>query len=334
MKGIQVIGTQRSGSNLLRVMLNQLPAICAPHPPHILDTFMPYLNRYGDLHNSARFTELIEDVCQLIESNPVPWVGIQLDRNIIKARCRVNSLTEIFKVIYELKAEKFGKQFWCCKSMANFKYFNELELSDITPFYIHIVRDGRDVAASFKKAPIGEKHVYHLARQWKKDQQASKRILSKVGPRRGLRIHYEQLIQSPGETVAKVCHWLNIDFQDSVLQYYQSKESMLAALSGDMWANLQKPILSDNYGKFSRELDPDEIAIFEAISGQDLQEYGYQLTDRDNLKRNLTAAEVAGFDAANALLKSEAIRRLHPDDLKKRLPQQKLKAKIAGRSAF
>ncbi|MDN5215192.1 sulfotransferase [Fulvivirgaceae bacterium BMA12] len=334
MKGIQIIGTQRSGSNLLRVMLNQLPAICAPHPPHILDTFMPYLKQYGSLHDPFQFMELIDDVCQLIESNPVPWVGIQLNRQVIKTRCKTNSLIEIFKVIYELKAEKFGKQFWCCKSMPNFRYFKELELSGIQPFYLHLVRDGRDVAASFKKTPIGEKHVYHLARQWKKDQQASDRILSKVGPRRGIRIHYERLIRSPEETVAKVCNWLNIDFQDSVLAYYQSRESALAAASGDMWANLQKPILSNNHGKFSKELTPGEVVIFEAISGQDLKNYGYQPVDPANLNKNLTEAEIEGFDADNALMKREAIQRQRPDDLKKRLPQQKLKAKIARRNVF
>ncbi len=32
---IFMIGTQRSGSNLLRLMLNQLPEIAAPHPPSL-----------------------------------------------------------------------------------------------------------------------------------------------------------------------------------------------------------------------------------------------------------------------------------------------------------
>ena len=41
MKFFQFIGTQRSGSNLLRLMLNQLEGIYAPHPPHILKTFYP-----------------------------------------------------------------------------------------------------------------------------------------------------------------------------------------------------------------------------------------------------------------------------------------------------
>ena len=54
-KYLQIIGTQRSGSNLLRVMLNQLPEIVAPHPPHILQNFLPIIDKYGDLKIDANF---------------------------------------------------------------------------------------------------------------------------------------------------------------------------------------------------------------------------------------------------------------------------------------
>ena len=49
-QGIQMIGTQRSGSNLLRVMLDAVDQITAPHPPHILQRFIPLLDKYGDLN--------------------------------------------------------------------------------------------------------------------------------------------------------------------------------------------------------------------------------------------------------------------------------------------
>lgn len=334
MKAIQIIGTQRSGSNLIRVMLDQHPAICAPHPPHILDAFSPYLEKYGDLDVRDHFEELVEDVCKLVECNPVPWTGIKLDPVVVSSRCKVNSIMEIFRVIYELKAGKSDSRFWCCKSMGNFKYFNELELSGLKPFYLHLVRDGRDVAASFKRTSVGEKHIYHLASQWKKDQSMSNRIIDKIGPERGLRIYYEELIQSPEKTISAVCNWLGIDFDDSVLQYYLSKESALTALGGEMWANLRKPILSDNYRKFTRELTPNEVETFEAISGRELKMYGYSLNNPSNLLKKFTGDEVAGFDSVNNLLKSEAIANANPDDLKRRLPREKLQAKIAGRSVF
>ena len=70
-QGIQMIGTQRSGSNLLRVMLDGIEQIVAPHPPHILQRFLPLLPKYGDLADRSNFYRLATDVCQLVTVNPV-----------------------------------------------------------------------------------------------------------------------------------------------------------------------------------------------------------------------------------------------------------------------
>ena len=53
-QGIQMIGTQRSGSNLLRVMLDGIREIAAPHPPHILQRFLPLLPKYGEMESTSK----------------------------------------------------------------------------------------------------------------------------------------------------------------------------------------------------------------------------------------------------------------------------------------
>ena len=50
MTPVFMIGTQRSGSNLLRLMINQLDQIASPHPPHIMERMHPLLDCYGDLN--------------------------------------------------------------------------------------------------------------------------------------------------------------------------------------------------------------------------------------------------------------------------------------------
>ena len=76
--GIQIIGTQRSGSNLLRVILNQSGEIASPHPPHILVTFAPLLKFYGNLDAYA-YKTLIDDVVNYVEANPVPWDDVKIE---------------------------------------------------------------------------------------------------------------------------------------------------------------------------------------------------------------------------------------------------------------
>jgi len=179
-KYIQIIGTQRSGSNLLRVMLNQQPEIVAPHPPHILQNFLPIIDKYGDLKIDDNFKQLIEDICKFVELNPVPWTGVDLIRADIFTGSKKRSVYEIFKLIYEAYAKSQNGSIWCCKSMVNINYVDELEKRKFDPFYIYLFRDGRDVALSFKKAIVGEKHIYQLAKKWKNVQEISLNFLKHI----------------------------------------------------------------------------------------------------------------------------------------------------------
>ena len=178
-----MIGTQRSGSNLLRLMLNQLPEVSAPHPPHILERFIPLLPAYGDLNVQENFYSLVHDVCSLVAYNPVQWKYICLKQNEIIQRCNKPSLTEIARVIYEMNAENENASIWMCKSLSNIHYAHVLEEST-RPLYIFLYRDGRDVACSFKRAVVGEKHVYHIARQWQQEQELCLALQQRLGNER------------------------------------------------------------------------------------------------------------------------------------------------------
>src|SRR6266487_3303110 len=123
---IFMIGIQRSGSNLLRLMLNELPEIAAPHPPHILQRMMPLVPRYGDLRKNKTFSLLVDDVCRMVERNPVPWEGVVLSRKDVAARCRKRNLVAVFGAVYDVMAEAWGAKTWCCKSFANLSYLPEI----------------------------------------------------------------------------------------------------------------------------------------------------------------------------------------------------------------
>ena len=49
-----MIGSQRSGSNWLRTMLNEREDLAGPHPPHILRDFAPIVDKFGDMSEPKR----------------------------------------------------------------------------------------------------------------------------------------------------------------------------------------------------------------------------------------------------------------------------------------
>jgi hypothetical protein len=324
---VQMIGTQRSGSNLLRLMLNQLKDVSAPHPPHILERLMPLLPAYGDLNMVSNFEKLIEDVCTLVETNPVPWTGVVLDRQVILARCVEPTLPEITRVVYELKAESEGANVWMCKSMANIRFADDLEKYNRKPLYVHLFRDGRDVALSFKKAIVGEKHIYHIARQWKQEQDASIDLYEKLGSDRVIRLRYEDLLQNPQAELKRLCAFLGIAYSDAAMSYHESDESRETANSGLMWQNVVKPVLADNHNKFLKELSEEDIRIFERVAGDTLEKLGYQLQFGTN-NHPFSDEEIASFAKINDDLKAEFRKKLRPEDLEKRRGQEELLKKI------
>lgn len=327
---VQMIGTQRSGSNLLRLMLNQLKGVSAPHPPHILERLMPLLPAYGDLTIPSNFEKLIADVCILVETNPVPWTGVMLDHKVILDKCTAPTLPEITRVVYELKAESEGAHIWMCKSMANVRYAEELEKYVPKPLYVHLFRDGRDVALSFKKAIVGEKHIYHIARQWKQEQDASVDLYKKLGGDRVIRLRYEDLLQNPQAELKRLCAFLGVEYSESAMSYHESDESRETANSGLMWQNVVKPVLSDNHNKFLKELSEEDIRIFERVAGDTLETLGYELHFEKN-SVPFRDEEIAGFTAINEELKAEFRKKLRPEDLEKRRGQEELLKSVKAR---
>jgi hypothetical protein len=317
---IFMIGTQRSGSNLLRLMLNQLPEIAAPHPPHILQRLMPLAESYGSLSKDINFDQMIDDVCKLVELNPVPWEGVTLNRKDVAAHCRERSIVAAFGAVYDVMAESVKASTWCCKSLANINYLDEIEAyyGDAAR-YIYLYRDGRDVALSFRKAVVGEKHPYHIGNEWGATQRIALKSRKHIDPKRFYNLSYETLTGSPETAMRGLCEFLGATYNDSMLDFHESDEAKRAASSSELWGNVVKPVMADNTNKFLREMSGVDICIFEQVAGDVLDELGYKrFQTKVGESKAFSAEEVAQFNAENQRLKQEVLSKVDPEDMKRR----------------
>lgn len=329
--GIQIIGTQRSGSNLLRVILDQSPEIASPHPPHILVTFIPLLAAYGTL-DAVTYRRLVKDVVAYVNANPVPWDGVVLDEEQLFRQSETYHLFTLNRLIYEQAAISKNAKYWCCKSMANVHYAAEMEAFGLRPKYVFLYRDGRDVACSFKKAIVGEKHIYHLAQQWKKDQQACIRLRETLPADRFFSLSYEQLITEPESEIRRLCHFLDIEYRADMLLFHDSRTSKLTAAAGEMWSNLEKPIIRNNTGKFLKEFKAHDLDIFELVAGETLTALNYERYAAQADPALIDAQQQMDYDKENEILKQEALALARPADLENRAPQLQILKEIKSRT--
>jgi len=284
--------------------------------------FFPLLKKYGDLNTYENFYRLLDDVCTFVELNPVPWDHVNLNRDELISSCVDYSLIEIFRVIYEARSRIENARFWCCKSMANVQFHDPLESSGLKPFYIYLYRDGRDVALSFQKAMVGEKHIYNLAKKWRNDQLAALSLCETLPEDRYIKVRYEELINNSDKTIKAICNKLGIPFQKNYSAFYTSKESINTSDSGEMWENVKKPVLTDNFNKFKKGMSQNDICIFESVAGDVLQKLNYSLENKkETLFNSFSENEIETFNLINNQLKKEVQLNAKKEDIEKRSKQ-------------
>lgn len=330
MQAIFMVGEQRSGSNLLRLILNESSSIAAPHPPHILQRFMPLLPIYGDLNKGYAFEKLIEDVCRLVELNPVPWDKVKLNRKEILERCQENSLIAVYGAIMDIYGEAHNAEAWMCKSMQNIQWADEINSYFDKPKYIYLYRDPRDVTLSFTKAVIGDKDPYFIAKQWNKLQELCISQMNKEGSDTVFPISYEKLLENPDKIVKELCKFLGIKFSKKMLSFHTSKEAERSAKSSSLWENLSQPIKSNNSQKFLQELTTEQIQIIESITGDVMDTLGYkrELVKKGN-ELTFSDKDIELFAQENESAKKLKSSQIDPDDLKRRKLQTGFINKIA-----
>lgn len=306
MKFFQLIGTQRSGSNLFRLMLNEFDDVFAPHPPHLLKTFINLLPKYNSLQNDNDARRLVKDMIKWIQFNPVPWNYIPNVDEVIK-QSKENSIFNFFEKIYVLGAKNASKKkYWFCKSLYNLNFFNDEMFNKLDPIYIYIYRDGRDVAASFKNASIGDKHIFFLAKKWEKDQIICRKIKENTNTFNFFEVRYEDLLNNPKSILKSFCDKYDIVYNDKFLNFYKSNDSKITSLSGKLWKNLSRPLIKNNFEKYKEELSPEEIKIFESINYYTLNHLNYKNNNStNNLIKNFSKESIQKFDEINNILKEE-----------------------------
>ena len=332
MTPVFMIGTQRSGSNLLRLMLNQLTEIASPHPPHILERMFPLMEYYGNFDNDESFYKLIDDVCRLVELNPVEWSGMSFDRHEIAVKAKSRSLLGVYAAIHDFYAEAQGAKTWCCKSLANIKYVKEIEEHFDNPKYIYLYRDGRDVALSFQKAVVGEKHIYNIANGWAATQNMALKFKELIDENRFYSVSYEQLTQQPEETARSLCTFLGTDYVPQMLDFHKTKEAENAANSSDLWGNVTSPILKNNSKKYLSEMAMTDISIFESVAGNVLDALGYERSCVANGEEKVFSKnEIEEFNELNQRKKREKQLNVEEGDKMRRERQSQLLSEIKAR---
>ena len=266
---IFIVGSERSGSNLLRTLLGNHSEVDAPVAPHFLDVFSPYLMFYGSLRLMENKKRLITDMLKLANHEYNDWqFNLEIQDDELKD---LKGFIEIYDFIYSKKAQKEGKIHYVSKGNNIFNYVFKIQSYLKNAKFLYLHRDPRDHVASWVRTPLFLLTPFDIIQKWNREQTICLELMHYHGLQM-LAISYEQLIESPQEVITKILHYLGLPVEESCFQTNsQNKESG----KNEFWKNLSKPIIKENSKKYLKYLSRSDLHIVESIAKKNMIELGY-----------------------------------------------------------
>ena len=270
-----IFGCPRSGTSLLTRMLDRHPRIAIPYESHLYNRVYPIVRRVH-LDRPGVRTRLVAEILRsdyIREWDPPPSLSDTL------AAITRDDFHGIVDGLMSAWTRRQGKARWGEKTPQHTLWWRTILEGFPDVQVIHLIRDGRDVALSYRAAHFGPKHVYHLASRWIQYLSAAEEAQAALGESRFLPVRYEDLLERPEEELRRVCAFLGESFDPEMLAFHRTAAAYPTDQRNE--ANLRKPILADNVQKWRTGMTAREVRLFEAIAGPELERYGYVRTLRD-----------------------------------------------------
>ncbi len=279
MMSLFIMSSERSGSNLLRMMLGAHPHLAAPPPPHMWRHLTEALPQYGPLTVDANFQRLVEDAVMMTQQSyaHLKWKH-HFSPEQIQQHATAPTLTSVISTLYRAYAREENADGWVCKENQLFNHAHQIREHLPDAQFIYLCRDGRDVACSIQDMPTHDQHAYAIANEWMNQQKKCLRVHQEIQHTNGsIIVRYEDLIENPEATIRQICDFAGLEFEKRMLYFHETDEAVEQAQKSQYWENLSKPVMSDNKAKFRHQLSDREVRIFEAVAGDVLALLGYPL---------------------------------------------------------
>lgn len=282
-----VIGNPRSGTTLLRLMLTCHGNIVIPPECGFAAWLYPRFKDWRDDRGREWRRAFVRDLfeCRKIETWRLDRGGVCafLDEHV------PSCFPEAVSLVYEFYGRGLGRTFARWGDKNNF-YTGHIALLD-TMFpqarFVHIVRDGRNVACSYRRlnnrdmdspyAPRLPYAVADIAQEWLKNLEKVRAAFSAMSRTRVYELRLEDLVEEPEKQLERLCAFLGEPFDPGMLDYHRkNKEDELEPATFLQWKEKTlKPPLREGRNEYASELTRGQVAEFEAAAGKMLAEYGY-----------------------------------------------------------
>ena len=281
-----VVASPRSGTTLLRMMLDAHPEVAVPFETH----FVPEL--IGAVEDGVG-----PDGALAVLTEHRRWGDFGLERDALLERLRSHDPLQpgdAVRSFYTLYAESQGKPRWGDKTPEYVEYMQPIAAAVGEAHFVHVIRDGRDVALSrirWRQKRSGKTPpVRRMARRWKEAITVAREQAREV--EHYLEVRYEDLVSEPERTLRRICDFVELPFDEAMLDYHQGASERMAEIDRTLPGTSDrveldgsqrlakhematKPPEKERIFAWRRDMSPEDRSEFAAVAGKLLDELGY-----------------------------------------------------------
>ena len=267
-----VLGAARSGTTMLRLMLNRHSRLTIPFESHFLVHIFAELpsDRSLTLNEAARMAELVVG-----EKNFRTW---HLDPTSVRQKMRQlvpAPLAVLVDALYRMEVADSRKPRWGDKTPHYYKIWRNLTRIFPASKLVHIIRDGRDVVRSLEQVAWHGPTNDDRARYWQERVEMAHTAVRELGPERNLIVRYEDLVIETRSTLESMCTFLHESFEPEMLLFFEDAAKHVCDIDGDVHGKLGRPPRPEDVGRWRNEMSTADQFRFEAVAGAGLRSMSY-----------------------------------------------------------
>lgn len=269
-----LVGEGRSGTTLLSSILNRHPDLCVTPETHFFRLVAAYPggNR-GFAHDwPSSLQTIIEQMDPTPDWNPSAKGLLQtLNSN---APEQFPGLKTLFLALGGQIADQRNKPLWLEKTPPHIDQLPLIRSLFPNAPVIHLVRDGRDVAASLARMHWTHGTEISYLLRWQEKVTIS-RLEVESNPH-SIAIRYEDLASDPEQCIKRVCEFLGLDYSPKLLIPDGSEENLIEVGQSHK-EQVKQPISTDNIARWRSTYSDEDHRVATVLAGSELTAWGYSL---------------------------------------------------------
>lgn len=257
-KRLFIVGAPRSGTTLLQSFLASHSRIQSFPETHFFSKIIGNTSR----KNNILFPKKIRRYFRLMKALGPEGRKTRFYPYLFCARA--TTVLRHFRETLDQATLQSGKTIWLEKTPAHLHSVDYIDNHIPDAYFLHIVRDGRQVVASFFEASNrhpekwgGTNSIEGCVKRWNADIMETVRH---SGRPKHFIVEYESLVRNPRTVLEEACRFLDIGFEDALIRD-RIKSAAHIVNPEESWKENNFRSISLNGGKFETIFNDEQQAV-------------------------------------------------------------------------